>query len=64
MEANMGGKDRLIRLLVGLAMIGLAMVNVIGPWGWIGIVPVVSAALGWCPVYMMLGLSTQEHPAS
>jgi hypothetical protein len=61
MDANMGGKDRLIRLLVGLAMIGLAVLNVIGPWGWIGIVPLISAALGWCPVYMALELSTQEH---
>ena len=63
MDANMGGKDRLIRLLVGLAMIGLAVLNVIGPWGWIGIVPLVSAVMGWCPVYMVLGLSTKEHPA-
>ncbi len=55
----MGGMDRLIRVAVGLAMMGLAMADLIGPWGWIGIVPVVSAALGWCPVYMMLGLSTR-----
>ncbi|ARJ65412.1 hypothetical protein WV31_06960 [Magnetospirillum sp. ME-1] len=61
MDANMGGKDRLIRVLVGLAMIGLAMADLIGPWGWIGIVPLVSAALGWCPVYMAAGLSTREE---
>lgn len=59
MDANMGGKDRLIRVAVALVMIGLAMANVIGPWGWIGIVPLVSAALGWCPVYMLIGLSTR-----
>lgn len=61
MDANMGGKDRLIRVAVGLAMIGLAMLDVIGPWGWIGIVPLVSAALGWCPVYMAIGLSTRSE---
>jgi hypothetical protein len=60
MEANMGGKDRLIRAGVGLAMMGLATANLIGPWGWIGIIPVVSAVLGWCPVYMVLGLSTRS----
>ena len=60
MEANMGGRDRLIRVLVGLAMIGLALADLIGPWGWIGIVPLVSAALGWCPLYMLAGLSTRE----
>ncbi|CUW40327.1 protein of unknown function [Magnetospirillum sp. XM-1] len=60
MDANMGGKDRLIRVAVGLAMIGMAMADLIGPWGWIGIVPLVSAALGWCPVYMAVGLSTRD----
>lgn len=61
MDVNMGAKDRLIRALVGVAMIGLAMADIIGPWGWIGIVPLVSAALGWCPIYMATGLSTREH---
>ena len=60
MDANMGGKDRLIRVAVGLVMMGLAMIDLIGPWGWIGIVPLVSAVLGWCPVYMVLGLSTRS----
>lgn len=64
MEPNMGGKDRLIRVGVGLAMIGLAMADLIGPWGWIGIVPLVSAALGWCPVYMLIGLSTRPPSPS
>lgn len=59
MGANMGRRDRLIRVAVALVMIGLAMANVIGPWGWIGIVPLVSAALGWCPIYMLTGLSTR-----
>lgn len=60
MESNMGGKDRLIRSAVSLALMGLAMANLIGPWGWIGIVPLVSAMLGWCPVYMVTGLSTRR----
>lgn len=59
MGTNMGGRDRLIRVAVALAMIGAAMADLIGPWGWIGIVPLVSAALGWCPVYMLIGLSTR-----
>jgi hypothetical protein len=58
MGANLGAGDRLIRLAVGLAMMGLATLDLIGPWGWIGIVPLVSAALGWCPVYMLTGIST------
>ncbi|KIL98919.1 Permeases of the major facilitator superfamily [Paramagnetospirillum magnetotacticum MS-1] len=59
MDANMGAKDRLIRVAVALVMMGLALGNLIGPWGWIGIIPLVSAALGWCPIYMLAGLSTR-----
>jgi hypothetical protein len=60
MEPNLGNKDRLARILVGLAMIGLAMAHVIGPWGWIGLIPLVSATLGWCPGYMIAGFSTRR----
>ncbi|BAE51310.1 YgaP family membrane protein [Paramagnetospirillum magneticum] len=60
MDSNMGGKDRLIRTAVSLGLMGLAMANLIGPWGWVGIVPLVSAVLGWCPVYMVTGFSTRR----
>ncbi|MBI3446699.1 MAG: DUF2892 domain-containing protein [Magnetospirillum sp.] len=59
MNANLGSKDRLLRLILGLIPITLAMVNVIGPWGWVGMVPIVSAALGWCPAYMLAGFTTR-----
>ena len=36
----------------------LALLNVIGPWGWIGVVPLATAALGWCPLYTVLGINT------
>lgn len=60
MEANLGTRDRLARVAAGGVMIALAMANVIGPWGWIGLIPLVSAALGWCPAYMVAGFSTRR----
>ncbi len=58
MKVNMGGIDRILRIVVGLALIALTLMGTIGPWGWIGIVPVATAALGMCPLYSMLGMST------
>jgi hypothetical protein len=58
MKTNMGGIDRILRIVVGLALISLTLMGTIGVWGWIGIVPVATAALGFCPLYTMLGMST------
>ena len=58
MKSNVGGIDRILRIVVGLVLIGLAVTGHIGAWGWIGIVPVITGALGTCPLYSMLGFST------
>ncbi|MFZ5510625.1 MAG: YgaP family membrane protein [Pseudomonadota bacterium] len=58
MKANVGGIDRVLRALVGLVLIGLTLTNVIGIWGWIGVVPLVTALVGFCPAYTLLGLNT------
>ncbi|MCX8116137.1 MAG: DUF2892 domain-containing protein [Burkholderiaceae bacterium] len=58
MKANVGGVDRAIRIVVGLALIALTLVNVIGPWGWIGILPLVTGIFRFCPAYSLLGMST------
>ena len=60
---NMGGMDRVIRAIVGIILIALYfMGTVTGILGWaaliIGIVLLATAALGWCPPYAMLGIST------
>jgi hypothetical protein len=59
MNRNEGNLDRTLRVVVGVALIGAAVSGLIGPWGWIGIVPLATAALGWCPLYSVLGLSTR-----
>ena len=62
MKSNVGGIDRVLRIIVGLVLIGLAVTGHIGAWGWIGIVPVITGALGTCPLYSMLGFSTCPMP--
>jgi hypothetical protein len=58
MNKNVGGIDRILRIVVGLALIGLTLTGVIGLWGWIGVVPLATAAIGWCPAYLPFGIKT------
>lgn len=55
---NVGGIDRIVRIIAGLALIGLTLSGTIGAWGWIGVVPLLTAAIGNCPLYSVLGFST------
>ena len=55
---NVGSIDRIVRVVLGLLLIGLTLAGSIGPWGWIGVVPLLTAALGTCPLYSLLGMST------
>lgn len=57
---NMGTIDRLLRVIGGLALLAWALLGT-GDWhmlGWIGIVPLATAAIGWCPLYTIIGVST------
>jgi hypothetical protein len=58
MTKNVGGIDRILRIIVGIALIALALTGVIGVWGYIGVVPLLTAAIGWCPAYLPLGIKT------
>ncbi len=58
MNFNVGGIDRVLRILVGLVLLGLAATGTVGVWGWIGVVPLLTGVLRFCPVYPLLGLST------
>ncbi|KIM00582.1 Permeases of the major facilitator superfamily [Paramagnetospirillum magnetotacticum MS-1] len=58
MNKNVGGIDRILRIVVGLALIGLTLTGIIGLWGWIGVVPLATAAIGWCPAYLPFGIKT------
>jgi len=58
MKANVGSIERILRVLVGLALIGLTLTGTIGLWGWLGVVPLATGLIGWCPPYALLGFST------
>ena len=58
MKVNVGGIDRILRIVLGIVLIGLAVTNVVGWWGWLGVVPLATGLIGWCPLYAMLGINT------
>ena len=58
MKTNVGGIDRILRVVIGLAMVVLTLTGTIGLWGWLGLVLVATGALGSCPVYSLLGVNS------
>jgi hypothetical protein len=56
----MGGVDRVLRLIVGVVLLSLVFVGPQTPWGWVGLIPLVTAAIGWCPLYTILGTKTTK----
>ncbi len=58
MNRNVGTLDRALRVIAGLGLITLSATGQLGLWGWIGIVPLATALMGWCPAYTLLGIKT------
>lgn len=58
MKANIGTFDRAIRVILGLALLFLYAIGVIGAWGLIGVIPLATGMLGFCPLYRLLGIRT------
>jgi fatty acid desaturase len=62
MSKNVGGLDRALRIIVGLALIALALGFLPGfapaTWGWVGIIPLATALIGFCPLYRLVGMNT------
>jgi Protein of unknown function (DUF2892) len=58
MKTNEGTLDRALRVIGGLALIGLAATGTVGAWGYIGVVPLLTGAIGICPLYTVLGINT------
>jgi hypothetical protein len=58
MKINVGTVDRIARGAIGFALLALTLTGAIGAWGWIGVVPLATAAIGNCPLYSVLGFST------
>lgn len=58
MTKNVGGIDRTLRIVVGLALIAAAATGMLGAWAYIGVVPLLTGLMGWCPPYALLGFNT------
>ncbi len=58
MTKNVGGIDRILRIAGGLVLIGLAATGTVGAWGWLGLVPLATGLIGWCPPHGLLGINT------
>jgi len=58
MQANVGKVDKTLRIVIGLVLISLVFVGPQTPWGWIGIIPLATALIGWCPLYKIIGVNT------
>lgn len=57
-RSNVGGIDRTLRIVVGLVLIALVFVGPKTPWGWIGLVPLLTGLLRTCPLYSLIGLNS------
>ena len=57
-KTNVGGIDRMLRIVVGLVLIALVFVGPQTQWGWLGIIPLATGFLSTCPAYSLLGINT------
>ena len=58
MKVNEGAIDRGLRIVAGLVLIGLAATGTVGAWGYVGVIPLVTGAIGMCPIYSLLGIDS------
>ena len=62
MKTNEGVIDRSLRVILGLTLIGLAATGTVGLWGYIGVIPLITGAIGMCPIYSLLGINSCPAP--
>ena len=58
MDHNVGGIDRMLRILVGLGLIVATLLHYLSAWGWLGVVPLATGLVGWCPAYLPFGINS------
>lgn len=58
MNKNVGQTERVIRIVAGLGLLGLAAMGQYTPWTWLGVVPLLTGLIGWCPPYAIFGINT------
>jgi hypothetical protein len=60
-QLNVGNIDRSLRIALGVLLIGLAALGIIGVWGYVGIVPMATGIVAWCPMYRLFGFKTTSR---
>jgi len=60
MKQNVGGIDRILRIIVGLVLLALVFVGPKTPWGWIGLVPLLTGIFNFCPFYLPCKWNTKK----
>jgi Inner membrane protein YgaP-like, transmembrane domain len=60
MSRNLGNLDRILRIVVGAVLVALVFVGPKTAWGWIGLIPLITAFVGFCPAYRLLGICTND----
>jgi len=55
---NVGNTDRIIRIVLGILLIAMVFVGPKSAWGWVGLVPLFTGLVRWCPAYLPFGIST------
>ncbi|MBV8045527.1 MAG: DUF2892 domain-containing protein [Paludibacterium sp.] len=60
MQCNVGKAERIIRVVIGAGIVSLAVIGPRTPWAWLGLVPLFTGLIGWCPAYRLLKLSTYD----
>ena len=58
MKVNVGGTDRLLRVIAGIVLIGLTLMGTIGMWGWLGLILIATGIFSFCPAYGLLNIKT------
>jgi len=61
MKKNVGGVERAVRIIAGIAVLSLAFVGPKSAWAYLGIVPLATGFVGWCPPYALFGISTCKN---
>lgn len=64
MKQNVHNIERVVRIVVGLGLLSLVFVGPQTAWGWIGLLPLVTGVVGWCPPYALLGINTREKKST
>ncbi len=64
MKTNIGSIERILRIVIGLALVVATAMGQLPVWGYIGIVPLATGLMGWCPPYAIFGISTCKTKAA